>query len=412
MRSILDLVQGDVTLKKTSSHRGGEWHGPCPFCGGVDRLRVQPDRDFWTCRQCGRGGDAVAYLVESGRITKAEAARIRHGDEAMPCPTAGRRPTTPQPDLVEPPGAAWQERAWVHVNAAKKALWDARGRPWRVRLQQRGLTDATIEAAGLGYNPRDTYELPEAWGLPRDHKKVWLPQGIVIPWVINGNLWRVNVRRPAGDPKYCGPAGSSNGLYNAGGLRPDKPAVIAEGEFDALSINQVAGDIVTAVATGSVAGSRKVLWEVLLSMCPSVLIAYDADDAGDKSWSYWRDVLPNARRWRPVYGDVNAMLAGGFDLRAWVIAGLGGEPEPVRTCAETQPAQVAECRVVTYDGRPATPDMIKVVASLVAMNNKYAGGPTVAEFLAGLQINVTEIDVSGWAPGDTTPPGWARYGRL
>lgn len=167
--------------------------------------------------------------------------------------------------------------------------------------------------------------------MPQDHKKIWLPKGVVIPWTVKDDLWRVNVRRFEGDPKYCGPAGSGNGLYNADGLKPGKPAILVEGELDALSIAQVAGDLVTPVATGSTGGSRRALWEVLLSLCSVVLIAYDADDAGDDAWKYWRDALPNARRWRPVFGDANAMLQGGFDLRAWVLVGIG---EPVQTCVE------------------------------------------------------------------------------
>ena len=40
--------------------RQGELHGPCPFCGGVDRFRIHTDRPFphwnWECRKCGRKG--------------------------------------------------------------------------------------------------------------------------------------------------------------------------------------------------------------------------------------------------------------------------------------------------------------------------------------------------------------------
>ena len=40
--------------------RHNEWHGPCCFCGGIDRLRIHTDRPFphwnWECRKCGRKG--------------------------------------------------------------------------------------------------------------------------------------------------------------------------------------------------------------------------------------------------------------------------------------------------------------------------------------------------------------------
>jgi DNA primase len=47
---LLDLVGRDTQLRKVASTRGGEYAGPCPFCGGRDRLRVQPERRLWWCR--------------------------------------------------------------------------------------------------------------------------------------------------------------------------------------------------------------------------------------------------------------------------------------------------------------------------------------------------------------------------
>ena len=80
--------------------------------------------------------------------------------------------------------------------------------------------------------------------------------GVVIPWEIGGELWRVNIRRPVGDPKYIGPAGCAMGLYNADALTA-APAVLVEGEIDALTVGQAAGDLVTAVATGSVSWGHR-----------------------------------------------------------------------------------------------------------------------------------------------------------
>ena len=82
----------------------------------------------------------------------------------------------------------------------------------------RGLKDETIRAASLGYNPTDIWEDQETWGLPPETgdngklKRIWLPRGITIPWRSGGHIWRVNIRQPAGDPKYIGPAGWANSL--------------------------------------------------------------------------------------------------------------------------------------------------------------------------------------------------------
>ena len=105
---------------------------------------------------------------------------------------------------------------------------------------------------------------------------MWLPRGVVIPWLIDGSLWRVNIRRPAGEPKYIGPVGSANGLYHADGLVAGTPAMLLEGELDALTIKQHAGDLVVPVATGSTGGARRTRWIARLALCSLVLVAFDA----------------------------------------------------------------------------------------------------------------------------------------
>ena len=53
---LLALVGADSRLVKVASTRGGEYAGPCPFCGGEDRFRVQPEQGQWFCRQCSSDG--------------------------------------------------------------------------------------------------------------------------------------------------------------------------------------------------------------------------------------------------------------------------------------------------------------------------------------------------------------------
>lgn len=51
---LLELIGTDTRLKKCAmvGGRGAEYAGACPFCGGKDRLRVQPEMALWWCRQC------------------------------------------------------------------------------------------------------------------------------------------------------------------------------------------------------------------------------------------------------------------------------------------------------------------------------------------------------------------------
>ncbi len=333
---LLATIEQDTPLRRTSSHRGGEYHGPCPFCGGTDRFRVQPEHGFWKCRQCGRGGDLVAYLVATGRLSLAEAYRERHGDAKTTVEHRGRQsvshvktPGTPAGEVVTAPNRAWQGRAWNFVADCQDELWGPDGERALEWLRGRGLHDDTIRGAGLGYNPQDSYEERAVWGLPTNSKRIWLPRGIVIPWFVAREIWRVNIRRPIRPgqrPKFIGPAGFANGLYNADQLSGERPAIIVEGELDALTLLQEAGDIVVPVATGSAEGARRSRWVAELALCSQVLVSFDADEAGEPARRYWREVLPNSRYWRPYWGDANAMLQDGVDVKAWVSYGLGEQP--------------------------------------------------------------------------------------
>ncbi len=51
---------------------------------------------------------------------------------------------------------------------------------------------------------------------------------------------------------------------------------------------------------------------------PIVLVAFDADPAGDKEAKWWLKCLPNARRLRPFLHDINEMLMDNWDIRAWI----------------------------------------------------------------------------------------------
>lgn len=355
---ILDLLlQSGILVRRVASTYGGEWAGPCPWCGGRDRFRIWPERGRYWCRGCERSGDAIQFLRDLEGLSFREALDRVQGrlcqrlgqDRATersgsPLPRPGTRPTSseavtrgkvarPAAPSTVAPSPAWQEAGRRFVSACTRELWGPAGTRALSWLKGRGLNEETIRGAGLGYNPEDRFDPPGDWGLPGDHKRIWLPRGIVIPWEVAGELWRVNLRRPAGDPRYIGPAGCGVALYRADALLPGRPVVLLEGELDALTVAQHAGDtgsgpvqaLVAAVATGSTAGSRRVQWIARLSLASAVLVAFDADEAGEKAAGWWREQLgAEARRWRPFWEDANAMAQEGADVRSWVIAGLAG----------------------------------------------------------------------------------------
>lgn len=305
-----------------------EYCGPCPWCGGDDRFRLWPQENRYWCRQCGHSGDAIQFLRDYAGLSFQEAAAavgkapIAYNQAS---PRAGAGDGTKYP-----PSTAWQEPAWQFAFDCQAHLMEnntnPRARAW---LHSRGLRDGAIWSAGLGYNPADCHLDRREWGLPPEHrqdgrpKSLWLPRGITIPWVIDGQLWGIRIRRPVGQPRYYWiPGGTASGLYNADAISPERATVLVEGELDALTIQQEAGDLVAAVATGSTTAGRHIRWLARLSTAPLVLVAYDADQAGDNASSYWTTALDNAIRWRPWWSDINDLLQEQIDVRRWAQLGL------------------------------------------------------------------------------------------
>ncbi len=321
------LISRDTPLRRTAATNGGEYSGPCPLCRrGTDHFKywrgAHGRGERWAClgpkagrSGCDKGGDAIQYLRDRDHLTYPEArARLgltppggvnRRGTRsggnnllvAPIAPSAG--PCAPPP--LTPPNPAWQTRATQFAARCALLLWEDEGRRALDYLHRRGIADTTLRAFHIGYNPEDLHDDHAAWGLPPPappngvRRRIWLPRGITFPWYIDAApgaapaIWRLNIRRPLtpaqiarGEPKYLGPPGFANALYNAGALGADPatalPAVLVEGELDALTIVQAAGDLVVAVATGSTAGARRLQWLARLAQAPRVLVAFDVDD--------------------------------------------------------------------------------------------------------------------------------------
>lgn len=335
---LLTLVGQDVSLSRKANTHGGEYAGPCPFCGGVDRFRVWPyaERPRWWCRRCQQSGDTVGYVALREKLSRAAAsAQLGLATEGW---VSRGVPITP-PEPVQPPPAAWKAAADTFVNECYDRLWSATGAIALRFLRARyGLDERHLVWGMLGYNDREQYIPRAAWGLepkqviePGGRRRLvhdlWLPRGIVIPWLIVADIWKIMIRRPTGEPKYVQVPGGSNALYGADGLRPTKPAVLCEAALDALVVKQVAGDLITPVASGTT-GARSLHWIIKLAQTPLVLLAFDQDSGGDSPEAYWSEVLARSAVWRPYVDDPAAMHAAGMSVRAWVEAGLAARRSP------------------------------------------------------------------------------------
>jgi DNA primase len=239
--NLYELISQNTSLRRVAATNGGEYAGPCPFCGGKDRFHVWPDSErpgFW-CRGCGKRGDAIQYLRERDGLTFHEAqaqVQLTSGalfEEALATTSVKKakaknvKPASPLSDDGSP-SWEWQTEVKILCRLACRTLWSPEGNQALAYLHQRGLNDETIRKALLGYLSETTSETAQAWGFASDEKRVWQPAGIIILWIIGKSIWGIRIRSiEQGDMyRYIQIRGSRNALYRAGSIGPDTPAVL------------------------------------------------------------------------------------------------------------------------------------------------------------------------------------------
>jgi DNA primase len=241
---LLQLIGRDTRLERVASTGGGEYAGPCPFCGGSDRLHVQPHRaegGRWFCRQCAPGwGDAIDYVRRRERASLPEALSLLTGWAAL-APLPVRVPAPGRTNRPAAGSAEWQCEAEREVKRAIALLHsDPGGENGRAYLQSRGLLPATWKAWQLGYLP--------VW---HPKLKVRLP-AVCLPWQINGVTQAVQYRfippklgnnMSYGDmskgERFSQRKGGQRVLFGLDLVRGERTLVLCEGEFNALSLWQV-----------------------------------------------------------------------------------------------------------------------------------------------------------------------------
>ncbi len=342
--NVLALAQKKVKLRKAASTHGGEWHGPCPGCGGKDRFHVWPDQNegkggYW-CRSCGKTGDNIQFLRDFSGLSFAEACaelgislQDRQSAPAAATLRSPRPPAIPEPTSFTPavhplPADLWQEKAEKFLEwSQERLLWNSDVIAW---LEERGIGLQTAKDYRLGWNPgengKDLYRARKSWGLDEAFredgkpKALWIPKGLVIPYIVDGVLYRIRIRRPEGNPRYYVLPGSSMAVMAIGAER--RAFVVVESELDAIACAE-ACPLAGAIALGSVSAKPDAEAETSLRKALSILLALDYDEAGKKAVAWWTEHFQNCSRW-PVPkgkdpGDARRM---GMDLGAWIKAGL------------------------------------------------------------------------------------------
>ncbi len=306
--NVIELATQQSQLRRAS---GQEFQGPCPKCGGTDRLHVRADG--WFCRNCkpfdaGHGwndaidwiqhmdgktfDDAVTELTGVARDTSRKAERTsvaRSKPKAQPAAA----PVAPQTD-------EWRAAALPIVDAAQAAL-SAGDNAGLSYLAERGLTLATCQMFGFGFG----------FGSFREHP------AIVIPWTRGGKLQAIRYRflQPVDGKKILSEPGSrfAESMYGGqvlcGCMEHKRTLVICEGEINAASVWQAASesylDVLSTGSESAILPKPALEYAAKFRTC---IVWMDKPDIARK----WADMIPGAIAVASPNGmDANDMLKSG-----------------------------------------------------------------------------------------------------
>lgn len=394
---LLQLLKEDhFHLVKKATTGGGEYKGPCPWCGGEDRFWVHPNEGNsgrYHCRQCGMEGDSIQYLMDYRELSFVEAkAMVEAGGYRIGKTLA--HPENVRTGTPELPSLEWRTAAASLLDWCVKSLWadNLEARRARAYLHGRGLTDETIRKYQLGavyrgmegwwdrdgkggvFVDRGRFGLPEETRADGKPKGLFLPAGIVIPGFHEGELVRLRVRtddRWRGDgAKYQNFTGSKQtpAVYGSG------PAYLAaESDFCAMLTVQEAGDLVTAVALGFVTGRPDEALSEKLRSAPVVMVALDYDGPlgpGDQESRWWLSTFPNAGR---------CVFAGGVkDISEMLQVSLEGKIPGIKIIRPW----------VKLEMRRLTPTASTITASMTAPMPTMESSPVVTSEPANKELAV------------------------
>ena len=283
---LLQLASPSTNLKRVADTGGGEWAGPCPFCGGNDRFRVQvlappgkrPQGARWMCRKCNpRWGDVIGYVMKRDSVDFPEALQRLTPNADTQQKNENKVQTKKPAEIIR---SQWVDTATEFVEESIYHLWGDEGKGALAYLKNRGLSDETLRQWLIGYNTTEGYGDPEQWGLPNE-ESIWIPKGIVIPCLDESGLHYLKIRRRVGEPKYYIIKGGHSWLFGSHTFLHTAIGFLFEGEFDVMLAEQTG---FSGIGYASMPANQQLQtgWEPYFNSIENLIIAFDNDDPGQK----------------------------------------------------------------------------------------------------------------------------------
>ncbi len=307
---IVDVVSGYVKLER----KGRRYFGLCPFHNEKSpSFSVEPGKQFFYCFGCNKGGSVIQFVMNIEHLDFLEALKYLAERAGI---------NLPEPEDSGEREKARKRKEILELNKEAARFYYAclagkNGLKAQSYLNRRGLTEKTIRQFGLGLSPGSWSELSNQLLAKGASKELLLSSGlslksksgdlvdrfrerIMFPiFDIRGNIIGFGGRVMDGSqPKYMNSPDTpvynkSRELYglNYARMSASKKLLIVEGYMDVISLHQAGIDF--AVASLGTALTQMQAW-ILKKYSDEVIIAYDADSAGQAATLRGLDILEEA----------------------------------------------------------------------------------------------------------------------
>ncbi|MDY0038946.1 MAG: DNA primase [Desulforhabdus sp.] len=319
---ITDVIGQVVALRRV----GNRYVGLCPFHHEkTPSFHVDSENQFYHCFGCGTGGDVLSFVMKQQNLSFMEAINHLADRYHLVLPQTGD--TQFQSAAAADASRKEREQLYRVLEIAEEFFYrqlhhSRQGKIARDYIEQRGLPTAVVETERLGYAPDEwsgllqhfnasgiSAELGIKAGLlvrsPKDRiydrfrhrlifpirderKKVVAFGGRSLSGKTEGANGRPTATSP-NEPKYLN--GPETPVYHKGRMlyqyarareecRQIRQVILVEGYMDLLAFHargfyRVAATLGTALTVQQV--------RLLRRMCDEVVLAYDADEAGEKA---------------------------------------------------------------------------------------------------------------------------------
>lgn len=308
--NVVDVISDFVSLKK----KGVNYMACCPFHNEkTPSFVVSPAKGLYKCFGCGKGGNAVTFVMEHEKLTYVEA--LKWVAKKYGIPVEEREETPEERQRNDDRESMMVANAWASDYFVEQMLTTDEGRSVaHSYLSSRGLTDAIIKRFGLGYCPesrasRDKDTMTQA-ALKAGYKEKYLVDTgltikretggyydrfcgrVIFPiHTISGRVTAFSGRALQSDnkAKYLNSPESivyskSNNLYGIyfakGAITKENHCILVEGNIDVVQLHQKGIENVVA-PLGTALTVEQV--RIISRFTNNITLLFDGDSAGVKA---------------------------------------------------------------------------------------------------------------------------------